>query len=164
MPQQGGQQMDPQTGLPIDPNTGMPMDPQSGLLVDMQSGMLIDPQSGQPVADLQGNPVQGGGQGGMPGGEQGNVMDMPIGDLPLSEFKQMLREVVADVMTGGKAEKGEGEKDQKDAATGAILEKLDLLTQALMGGGQPQEQPQGGMQVQASVQSRADTILARLKK
>lgn len=120
MAQGGGMpQPDPQTGLITDPQTGMMIDPASGLVIDPASGQAFDPQTGEPVD--------------MGGGEQ--QQEPIIGDMPLGEFKQMVREIVADVITGGKVN-GEENADMKSTASGEINEKLDALIQLLGGGAQ----------------------------
>ena len=177
-PAPGGQQMDPETGLPIDPQTGLPLDPQSGMLIDVANDAIIDPQTMQPVGQLsqmmgeqgQGAPQGAPQQGGLPGMEQ-QPPEPTIGELTVSEFAQLMQELMAQVFSGGPEERSE-KKTEKDGTN----ERLDQII-GLLGGGMEQEAPAGmmgmgagvpapaptGMEVQGSDQSIVNTILSRVK-
>jgi hypothetical protein len=89
-----------------------PMDPSmaggTAAPVDPMTGMPMDPS--------------------MAGPEPVDISAMPIAELTVGDLKQMIREVVADVITGGPTD--EAAADKKD--TGADLEaKVDMLIDAL---------------------------------
>lgn len=76
-------------------------------------------------------------QGGMPP-EMGG-MPMMVAEMPVDEFKQMLREVVADVMTGGD---GGGESaDPNEERLSRVEQMLEMMAGAL---GLPDPEAMGG--------------------
>jgi hypothetical protein len=133
MAQGGGMPMDPAMagGAPIDPATGMPMDPAA-----MGGGVPMDPAAaGMPVDPATGMPIDPAML------EQVAAAEPMVADLTLSEFKQTIREVVSDIMTGGPMEETE---DKKSTEIGEINEKLNMLVDALaaLTGGAPAPVPE----------------------
>ncbi len=164
-PMPGGQQMPPQGQDPsqggqmppqgMDPSQmqGQPMDPSQ-----MQGGM---PPQGMDPSQMGGMPPQGMDPSQMQGmdpsqmGGQMPPQEPSIAELSLTDFRNLLREVVSDVLiNGGKIDAETGDKKDSNSE---IKEMLSQLMMMLTGGqpapdqgGQPQGDPsaQGGQQAQ----------------
>jgi len=125
----GAPPMDPAMaggGMPMDPAMagGAPMDPA------MAGGMPpVDPATGMPIDPMTGAPIDPAMMGGAP-------VEPLVAEMTLSDFKQTIREVISDVLTGGPME-GEGDdaaSDKKDTQLGEINEKITMLADVLTGG------------------------------